>query len=75
LDKIVVLKITMEELEDAIPSMSELKPILQEQVRRLNGKNKAQGEIDAKELGKHFETAINSMITIWEYMDANSNKN
>lgn len=68
-DQIVVLKISKEDLEEAIPAFTQLKPILQQQVRLANGKNKKQGEIDAQELGNHFETAINSMITVLEYMN------
>lgn len=70
LDHIVVLKITKEALEEAIPAMSQLKPVLQKQVLLINGKNKVQGETDAQELGKHFEVAINSMITILECINA-----
>ena len=68
-DQIIVLKISKEDLGEAIPALTRLKPILQQQVLLVNGKNRAQGEIDAQELGNHFETAINSMITVLEYMN------
>lgn len=66
-----VLKISKEDLEEAIPGLESLKPILQKQVRIGNGKDRKQGEIDAAELGKHFDTAINSMVTILAWMEVN----
>lgn len=65
-----VLKISKEDLEESLNGLSSLKPILQRQVKIAN-EDKKQGEIDAKELGKHFDTAINSMITILQFMEAN----
>lgn len=66
-----VLKISKEDLEEAIPGLESLKPILQRQVKIGNGKDRKQGEIDAAELGKHFDTAINSMVTILAWMEVN----
>lgn len=66
-----VLKISKEDLEEAIPGLESLKAILQKQVRIGNGKNIKQGEIDAAELGKHFDTAINSMVTILAWIEVN----
>ncbi|WP_243128345.1 hypothetical protein [Clostridium chromiireducens] len=66
-----VLKISKEDLEEAIPGLESLKPILQKQARIGNGKDRKQGEIDAAELGKHFDTAINSMVTILAWMEVN----
>ena len=56
--------INEEELLDAINEMEQLKPVLQKQLLIANGKNIDQGIKDAKELGKHFDTAIKSMSII-----------
>ena len=56
--------INEDELLDAIQGMKLLKPVLQKQVLIGNGKNIDQGIKDAKELGKHFDTAIKSMSII-----------
>lgn len=56
--------INEDELLDAIQGMKLLKPVLQKQVLIGNGKNIDQGIDDAKELGKHFDTAIKSMSII-----------
>lgn len=53
-----------EELEDSIAGLSQLKPILQAQAIKGNGKDKRQGLIDAAELGKHFDTAIDAMTML-----------
>ena len=53
-----------EELEDSIEGLSQLKPILQAQAIKGNGKDKRQGIIDAAELGKHFDTAIDAMTML-----------
>ena len=60
----VAVGVKKEELEDSIAGLSQLKPILQAQVIKGNGKNKRQAEIDSKELGKHFDTAIAAMTMI-----------
>ncbi|WP_231247684.1 hypothetical protein [Clostridium botulinum] len=70
--EVKILKISKEDLEEAIPGIAALKPILQQQVRLVN-ESKKQGDIDAKQIGKHFDIAINSMITVLEYMN-NSQK-
>ncbi|MFR6365487.1 toxin PIN [Gallintestinimicrobium sp.] len=53
-----------EELENSIAGLSQLKPILQTQVMKGNGRNTKQGLIDATELGKHFDTAIDAMVML-----------
>lgn len=53
-----------EELENSIAGLSQLKPILQTQVMKWNGRNTKQGIIDAAELGKHFDTAIDAMTML-----------
>lgn len=53
-----------EDLEDSIAGLSKLKPILQAQVIKRNGKNRRQGITDARELGKHFDTAITAMTML-----------
>lgn len=71
MEEFKVLKISKEDLEEAIPGLESLKPVLQRQVKIGNGKDIKQGEIDAAELGKHFDTAINSMVTILAWMEVN----
>jgi len=70
MEKIKVLKISQEDLKESIPGLLSLKTMLQRQVRFGNGKNIKQGEIDAAELGKHFDTAINSMVIVLGYMES-----
>ena len=53
-----------EELENSIAGLSQLKPVLQAQVMKGNGRNTEQGLIDAAELGKHFDTAIDAMTML-----------
>ena len=60
----VKIGVKQEDLEDSIVGINQLKPILQEQVLIGNGSNKEQGRKDAEELGKHFDTAIDSMIIL-----------
>ena len=60
----VKIGVKQEDLEDSIGGLSQLKPILQEQVLIGNGSNKEQGRKDAEGLGKHFDTAIDSMIIL-----------
>ena len=55
----VKICVSEEELENSIAGLSQLKPILQTQV--INTK---QGLIDAAELGKHFDTAIDAMTML-----------
>ncbi len=68
MEKIKVLKINKDDLENSIAGLSQLKPVLQKHclISNMDGR----GKQDAKELGEHFETAINSMITILEYMES-----
>lgn len=63
-----VLKIKKEDLENSIVGLSGIKPILQKHC--LTSNLDGQGVQDAKELGEHFETAINSMITILGWMES-----
>lgn len=57
----VKIGVSQEDLEDSINGLSRLKPILQAQVIKSNGSNRRQAAIDCAELGKHFDTAIESM--------------
>lgn len=61
---IVKLGVSQEDLEDSISGFSALKPILQAQVIKSNGANKRQAAIDSKQLGKHFDTAIDAMTIL-----------
>lgn len=61
IEDMVLFGVGQEDLLDAINSLEQLKPILQKQVKILNGKDVKQGIEDAKELGKHFDTAITAM--------------
>lgn len=61
---LVMVGLTKEELEDSIAGLSQLKPILQAQVTRGNGKNAKQALIDSNELGNHFDTAITAMTML-----------
>lgn len=60
----VKICVSEEELENSIAGLSQLKPILQTQVMKGNERNTKQGLIDAAELGKHFDTAIDAMTMI-----------
>lgn len=60
----VKIGVKQEDLRDSIAGLRQLKPILQERVLIGNGSNKEQGKKDAKELGKHFDTSIDSMIIL-----------
>lgn len=60
----VKICVSEEELEDSIAGLSQLKPILQAQVMKGNGRNRQQGLFDAAELGKHFDTAIDAMTML-----------
>lgn len=57
----VILGVQKQELVESIQGLEQLKPVLQKQVIYANGKNTKQGLKDAKELGKHFDTAITAM--------------
>lgn len=59
----VKICVSEEELENSIAGLSQLKPILQTQAIKGNGRNTKQGLIDAAELGKHFDTAIDAMTS------------
>lgn len=61
---LVKVGVKQEELEESIAGLKQLKPILQRQVFSANGRNRQQGMKDAKELGKHFDTAIESMTIL-----------
>jgi len=69
-DKIKVLKFSKESLETSIAGFTQMKPVLQDQCLRVNLDSK--GKQDAKELGEHFDTAINAMITVLAYIEDNS---
>lgn len=70
--KYKILKIGKESLENSIAGLSAIKPILQKQCLATN--LDGQGKEDAKELGEHFETAINAMITVLGLMESNEGK-
>lgn len=61
IEDMLLLGVGQEDLLDAINGLEQLKPILQKQVKILNGKDVKQGIEDAKEIGKHFDTAITDM--------------
>jgi hypothetical protein len=73
MEKYKVLKLSKEGLENSIAGLSQIKPMLQQQclVANLDG----QGKEDAKELGEHFETAINAMITVLGFMESKDVEN
>lgn len=60
----VKICVSEEELENSIAGLSQLKPILQTQVMKGNESSTKQGLIDAAELGKHFDTAIDAMTML-----------
>lgn len=61
---LVKVGVSQEDLEDSINGLSQLKPILQAQLIKSNGANKRQAAIDVKELGRHFDTAIDAMTVL-----------
>ena len=61
---LVMIGFTKEELEDSIAGLTQLKPVLQANVIKANGKNKIQAQKDSIELGKHFDTAITVMTML-----------
>ena len=65
----VAISVKQEDLEDSINGLSQLKPILQAQLIKSNGANKRQAAIDVKELGKHFDTAIEAMTMLLSGFD------
>ena len=69
----VKIAVSQEDLEESISALSQLKPILQARVIKSNGPNKRQAAVDARQLGKHFNTAINAMTMLLsgfeEYQD------
>ncbi len=67
MDGIKVFKFSKEGLTDAISGLSQLKPILQSQV--LSANIDGQGKEDYKEVGEHFDTAVNAMATLLIYME------
>lgn len=70
MEKYKVLKISKEGLESSIAGLSGLKPILQRKC--LESNMDGQGKKDAAELGEHFDTAINAMITVLAFMESNT---
>jgi len=62
-----LLKLSKKELESAIGGFSDMKPVLQKQCLLIN--LDGQGLQDAKELGEHFETAINAMVMVLGFME------
>jgi hypothetical protein len=72
MDKIKILKLRKEELENSISGLSQIKPVLQKQCLKIN--LDGQGQQDAEELGEHFDTAINAMITVLAIMEDKDEK-
>ena len=63
----VVLKVSQEQLEEAIAGLQQLKPIITQQVIAGNkkmGSSKEQTEADVKEMTGHFDTAITAMYML-----------
>ena len=69
----VAVGVKKEDLEDSIAGLSQLKPVLQAQATKANGSNKRQAEIDSKELGKHFDTAITAMTMLLDAFEEAKN--
>lgn len=69
MSKYKVLKMSKEGLEEAIKGLSEIRPSMENVVRMCNGINKKQADFDVKQMGEHFDTAINAMITVLMMMD------
>lgn len=65
----VKIGVHREDLEDSIGGLSQLKPIMQSLVIKANGKDEQQGLYDARELGKHFDTAITAMTMLLVMME------
>ena len=60
----VKICVSEEELENSIAGLSQLKPILQTQAIKGTEETQSRGLIDAAELGKHFDTAIDAMTML-----------
>lgn len=60
----VKIGVSQEELEDSIAGLKQLKPLIQQRVIMGNGNDKRQALIDAAEVGKHFDTAIDAMTML-----------
>ena len=67
MSKYKVLKFSKDDLENSIKGLTQLKPQLQRMFLNVNFEGK--GKDDAKELGNHFETAINAMVTMLVFME------
>ena len=63
-DGIIISKISRDELEESLSGLTKLKPILQKQVFKGNGCDIEQAFLDARELGLHFDTAIEAMTVL-----------
>ena len=61
---LVKVGVSQEDLEDSINGLGQLKPILQAWVIKSNGADRRQAAIDVKELGRHFDTAIDAMTML-----------
>lgn len=63
----VVLKVSQEQLEEAVAGLQQLKPVIAQQVALGNqkmGSSKEQTEADVKEVTEHFDTAITAMYML-----------
>ncbi|MBN1058501.1 hypothetical protein [Clostridium botulinum] len=72
MSKYKVLKFDKDSLESSIAGLSQIKPTLQKQCLLVN--LDGQGKEDAKELGEHFEIAINSMVTLLALLEKYKNE-
>ena len=63
----VVLKVSQQQLEEAVEGLQQLKPLIVQQVIKGNQimrSSKEQTETDVKEVTAHFETAITAMYML-----------
>ena len=65
--KFVVVGVKKDDLEDSLAGLSQLKPVLQQQLMLVN--DEGQGKKDAEERGKHFDTAITAMTMLLGQME------
>lgn len=70
MEKYKILRMSKEQLENSIAGLSQIKPVLQQKC--LDANMDGQGKKDAAELGEHFDTAINAMITVLAFMESNT---
>ncbi len=69
-DRLIILKVKKEELEDSIDGLTQLFPLVNRQVIKGNRIDVKQAMEDSKELKKHFDTAITSMTMLLANIDS-----